>query len=156
MSTEDRTETLKHEYDDWLRLFTWAWYATLKIRSGIPSERRAKRMFAQWISDLRRSEGTKNFRYFRVMEKGGSGQNLHFHVLIGGLRDGSRLKHWESQWNELGGDALIGKFDPDKNGILYMLKEMDDDGNLDIDFSLPRREQSAHSAGPRPGSRGRK
>ena len=69
------------------------------------------------------------------MERGGSGQNLHFHVLVGGLRN--RLRHWESHWNELGGEALIGKFDPDKEGILYLMKEMDDSGYLDIDFSLP-------------------
>jgi hypothetical protein len=143
---EDRTETLKQEYSRWLRRYSWSWFVTLKITSGIPSERRAKKLFNEWISELRRQEGTRNFRWVRVMERGGSGNNLHFHVLIGGLRN--RMRRWELQWNGLGGDALIGKFDSDKDGILYMMKEMDVDGNLDIDFSLPRREQSGPSAMP--------
>jgi hypothetical protein len=102
---EDRTERLKQEYNRWLRGFSWSWFATLKITSGIPSERRAKELFDRWISDLRRSEGSKTFRWFRVLERGGSGQNLHFHLLVGGFRN--RLKHWERRWNMLGGNALI-------------------------------------------------
>lgn len=142
----ERTERLKQEYNRWLRRYSWAWFGTLNITSGMPSERRAKELFAQWISDLRRSEGAEDFRWVRVMERGGSGQNLHFHVLVGGLRN--RRKHWESQWEELGGEALIGKFDPDKEAILYMMKEMDDRGNLEIDFCLPNHKQSVPSARP--------
>jgi hypothetical protein len=140
----DRTERLKHEYNDWLRRYSWSWFVTLKITSGIPSERRAKEMFARWISDLRRDEGTEHFRWVRVMERGGSGQNLHFHVLVGGLRN--RRQHWESQWKQMGGEALIGKFDPAKEAILYITKEMDDSGNLDIDFCLPDQKQTKTQA----------
>jgi hypothetical protein len=143
---DNRIEAMKHEYNRWFRRYSWSWFVTLKITSGMPSKRRANQMFERWISDLRRSEGTKNFRWVRVLEKGGSGQNLHFHVLIGGLRN--RLKHWESQWEELGGEGLIGKFDPDKEAILYMTKEMDDSGNLDIDFCLPHQKQSISPVEP--------
>jgi integrase len=73
---EDQTEILKHEYNRWLRRQSWSWFATLKITSGIPSERRAKEFFDRWISDLRRSEGSKTFRWFRVLEHGGSGYDL--------------------------------------------------------------------------------
>ena len=142
----DRIETLKREYDRWFRHYSWAWFGTLKIASGMPSERRAKDLFRQWISDLRRSEGTEDFRWVRVMERGATGQNLHFHVLVGCLRN--RRQHWESQWEELGGEALIGKFDPDKKAILYMTKEMDDSGNLDIDFRLPDQKQSVPQGRP--------
>jgi hypothetical protein len=144
---EDRTEGLKQEYKRWLRRYSWAWFGTLKITSGMPSKRRANQMFERWISELRRTEGAEDFRWVRVLEKGGSGQNLHFHVLVGGLRN--RRKHWEAEWIQLGGEALIGKFDPAKEAILYMTKEMNDSGNLDIDFCLPNRKQSVPPVEPR-------
>jgi hypothetical protein len=48
---------------------------------------------------------------------------------------------------------LIEKFNPDKEPILYLTKEMDDRGDLDIDFSLPRRRRSEASSMPPRGLR---
>jgi len=36
----------------------------------------SQEFFDRWISDLRRSEGSKTFRWFRVLEHGGSGYDL--------------------------------------------------------------------------------
>ena len=130
----DKREVAIQEWRRWLEEFRWTWFCTLKITSGIPSTRRAKQMCENWISELRRDEGGKDFRWFWVLERGADGSNLHFHLLVGGLRN--RMKLWETRWKDLGGNAVITKFDPDQKGILYILKDMDTEGNIDCDFQL--------------------
>jgi hypothetical protein len=139
----DKREELIREYDRWLRTFSWNWYATLKFTSGLPSDRRAISVFNKWAFDLKRLEGASEFRWVRVMEKGWCGSNCHFHVLIGGLRN--RPQHWASRWNALGGNALIQAFHPEQDGIKYILKTMNEDGELDIDFELPAGDQTSES-----------
>jgi hypothetical protein len=135
----DKREKTIQEYRRWLEQYSWSWMATLKLTSGIPSERRATTLFDSWISSVRRAEGAEDFRFFRVLERGLGGSNFHFHTLIGGLRKPRKI--WEERWNERGGDAVISAFDPQKNGILYMLKDMDNGGDLDCDFELPTKEK---------------
>jgi hypothetical protein len=79
--------------------------------------------------------------------------NPHLHVLIGGLRN--RMRTWESHWAEAGGDAMIQRFDPTQLGILYMLKQTDSRGHLDIELELPKSgpsEDRAASLGAEPAS----
>jgi len=137
---KDKREKTIQEYRQWLETYSWDWFATLKVTSGIPSKRRAEQLFDKWISDLRQAEGNKEFRWFRVLECRPDGSNLHFHVLVGGLSSPRKL--WQKRWNDLGGDALITPYDPDKQGILYLLKGTDNRGNLDCDFELPPAERS--------------
>jgi hypothetical protein len=132
----DRAEETIQSYRAWLDQFSWSWIATLKLTSFAPSKRRLKILFNAWIAALRNEEGGKDFRWAAVFEPGRMGTNPHFHVLIGGLRN--RMKSWEARWTELGGEALIHRFDPDQKGILYLLKTTDSDGNLDIDMELPK------------------
>lgn len=142
---KDRREESIQEFNSWLKAYTWAWYCNLKITSGIPSVRRARNILDKWLSDLRREEGGENFRWFWVLERGSSGgNNLHFHALIGGLQN--RRKLWEQKWNELGGDALITTFDPERKGILYLLQGMSKDGDLDFDCRLPPEKQNGDGA----------
>jgi hypothetical protein len=136
VKAQERREQAIQELRRWLEQFTWSWYVTLKLTAGKPSMNRAKRLCDQWVGELEQQEGGKNFRWFRVLERGTLGTNLHFHVLVGGLK--SRRTRWASRWSELGGDALITPFDPDQKGILYLLKETDDEGDLDFDFKLPK------------------
>ena len=98
--------------------------------------RRVRRLCEQWLAELGKAEGGSDFRWFWVMERGATGTNAHCHILVGGLRN--RRADWASRWSELGGDALITPFDPDQKGILYLLKETDDEGDLDFDFKLPK------------------
>jgi hypothetical protein len=135
---DDKRERTIQEYRRWLEQFGWDWLGTLKVTSGIPSERRATTLFDTWISQLRQAEGAEDFRFFRVLERGIGGGNLHFHVLVGGLRNPRKV--WEKRWNNLGGDALITRFAPKKNGILYMLKGTEKDGGLACDFKLPTKK----------------
>jgi hypothetical protein len=136
----DAREVTIQQYKTWLEEFRWNWYATLKLTSGAPTDRRAERLFGQWIEELGKAEGTSRFRWFRVLERGFAGDNPHFHVLIGGLRN--RNRYWEKKWSDLGGNALITPFDPTQKGILYMLKSVDENGDIDCDFKLPRRRKA--------------
>jgi hypothetical protein len=138
-TVEDKREKTIQEYRGWLEKFRWDWFATLKITSGVPSERRARNLCDRWVSDVRRAEGAEDFRWFRVLERGASGSNLHFHVLVGGLRN--RRNSWERRWAELGGEALIKPYNPEQKGIMYLLKSMGNDGDLACDFELPTKKQ---------------
>jgi hypothetical protein len=136
MKAADRREQAIQELRRWLEQFTWSWYGTLKFMSGRPSARRAKNLFDQWISELEKAEGGRDFRWFWVMERGALGTNVHCHVLVGGF--GNRRTRWARRWNELGGEALITPYDPDRKGILYMLKSTGEAGDLDFDFKVPK------------------
>lgn len=131
-SSGDKREDIIQSYRQWLEQYSWDWFGTLKVDSGIPSVRRAKKMCDDYISNLRQAEGDDDFHFFRVLERGIGGSNFHFHLLIGGLRD--RRKVWEQKWK---GDAQLSDYKPNQKGILYALKDMDDEGDLDCDFDLP-------------------
>lgn len=131
----DQRERSIQSYREWLEKFSWNWMGTLKLTSGIPSKLRAEKLFTNWITNLNREEGGDDFRWFRVLERGAGGNNLHFHVLVGGLRN--RRSLWTRKWNDLGGDALITPFDAGKKGVLYLLKSVGNDGDLDSDCNLP-------------------
>jgi hypothetical protein len=133
----DRREQAIQQYREWLDQFRWDLYCTLKIVSGRPSDRHAKNLFDRWIKDVETTDGGSRFRWVRVMEYGSLKSNPHFHVLIGGLRN--RAKFWERKWSDLGGNALITPFDAKQLGILYMLKSVDGNGDVDIEFKLPAR-----------------
>jgi hypothetical protein len=136
----DRAEESIQGYREWFANYRWSWIATLKLTSGVPKRWRVKQLFEAWISALRNEEGDEKFRWVRVIEPGRRGTNPHVHVLIGGLRN--RMKTWENRWAELGGEAMIRRFDPKQEGILYMLKTTGSDGDLDIDYELPKSESS--------------
>jgi hypothetical protein len=137
----DRREEAIQEYKRWLQRYTWIWFCTLKVTSGgINSTGRALSMFYRWIGDVRRAEGGDKFRWFRVLETGADGNNPHFHLLVGGIKKRERI--WQERWNDLGGDAVVTPYDADQEGILYMLKGMDKNGDLDCDYSLPAKKNA--------------
>jgi hypothetical protein len=127
---------VEQNYEEWLSTYDWKWFATLKMTKGRPSRQACISAFEAWINEVQTSEGSSRFRWARVVEKGSCGDNLHVHVLVGGFRN--RIAHWSRRWEELGGDALIQRFDPDRGAIKYILKTIDRDGDLDIDFHLPQ------------------
>ncbi len=147
-SGDDKRERTIQEYRRWLEQFEWDWFGTLKVTSGIPSVRRARQMFDSWVARLRQAEGAEDFRFFRVLERGTGGGNLHFHTLIGGLRN--RRKSWEKRWNELGGEAMITPYNPREKGILYLFKSMGEDGDINCDFELPTEKEMGDANEDRP------
>jgi hypothetical protein len=122
-------------YESWLSEHRWGLFATLTFR-GFPSAAKADRIFRQWISEMRLQDGRSDFRWVRVTERGACGDNLHFHVLIGGLHDGSKWP-WLLRWDELAGNADIFYYRHHAAGIRYMLKEVHPDRDFEIEIELP-------------------
>ena len=133
---EDIRERTIQSYREWLQQYQWSWFGTLKSTSGFPSENKAKKRFDDWIANLRRTDGGGDFRWFRALERGIGGTNIHFHTVIGGLRN--RPSFWQKRWDDLGGEALITRYDPEKKGILYILKDVSRDGDSNFDFEFER------------------
>jgi len=148
-------DQLIHAYADWLGQYQWAIFATHTFR-GFPSSSKGDRLFRTWISELQKQEGKKDFRWVRIAEHGAFRDNLHYHSLIGGLRDMCRL-HWLRRWDELAGDSVLTYYRPDYNrddktfpsrlnaahsdsptgAIPYILKTAHPDRDFEIEFQLP-------------------
>ena len=129
-----RSEELVEAYNAWLSTFDWDWFATLTFR-GIPSMAKARRCFHTWITELEGDERTPDFKWIRVTERGAYGSNIHFHVLVGGLRAAKRFA-WTVRWRELAGEAVITDFDSHQGGIRYVVKTVRPNCKFDIDFNL--------------------
>jgi hypothetical protein len=122
----------KDEYANWLKTLAWEWFATLTLRDGI-GRRAADAKFRYWIEFLEEREGQK-IRWFRVTEFGGESGHRHFHALIAGVRRTPTVIA-ELQWARLAGSAEIDEFDGERNGIGYLLKQLEDGDDLDFDAS---------------------
>jgi hypothetical protein len=137
------------EVSNWLGTFPWKWFATLTFRPGFSAAQRRWRL-RLWIRELQAELGNENFQWFGVPENGRTGQDRHYHILVGGLRDwhaGKRLR-WMKRWNRLCGDALIAKFNPDAGGINYILKNVgpNDVDSLELHLNAHTRMQATLGA----------
>ena len=130
-----KRKIIRDEYESWFSSFHWRWFATLKLIKGHPSRKACLSVFDRWITELKDNEGSSRFRWVRVLERGAYGDNFHLHVLVGGFRN--RMADWGRRWERLGGEALIKRFDPDQGAIPYILKSIDREGDLDVDYELP-------------------
>ena len=130
-------EQLVQEYHDWISQHEWNWIGTLTFR-GYPSRKKAQTKFEQWVSELQKKEGGSKFRYIQVTETGSYKDNIHFHILIGGLRPSAPkfTGPWIERWEQLAGDAEIDDYDPDGNYVYYMLKDLKADHDFDINIRL--------------------
>lgn len=122
-------------YAGWLSRFKWNWFGTLTFRVPDLPLWRANRAFKEWISEIEDTDGSHTFRWFRVTERGAYGNNLHFHVLVGGLKNGSKWP-WIVRWNELAGDALITYYFRSGGATKYIVKTARPDRDFEIDFAL--------------------
>lgn len=129
------TQKLHETYCEWLDTYKWQWFATLTFR-GAPSSSKADRLFRKWIDEVERAVGTASFCWFRVAEHGAYGDNLHFHALIGGLREPSKWD-WLFRWEELAGEAQISYFVAFGGATSYILKSLRPDVDFDAEFHLP-------------------
>jgi hypothetical protein len=121
-------------YEEWLNRYQWNLFGTLTFRDS-PSSLKADRIFRRWISEMKSDDGTNGFRWVRVTEHGSFADNLHFHIVIGGLRVGCKWP-WLLRWDELAGSADIFYYRPHAGGLSYMLKTARPDREFEIDFDL--------------------
>ncbi len=120
-------------YVEFLGRYSWDLIATLTFR-GYPSVFKARRRFDEWISSVEEKVGTRSFRWVRVTETGAYGDNVHFHLLLGGLR--SKSLRWILLWQQLAGFADIAPFDPNRGGIRYMFKTIRPGQDFDLELHL--------------------
>jgi len=128
-------DELINAYEEWLTETRWSLFGTLTFCTS-PSSSKADRIFRQWIAEMKKEDGRPDFRWVRVTEHGISGDNLHYHFLAGGLRNGSKYP-WILRWNELAGECLISYFLPYAGGIRYLLKTASPDRDFEIEIELP-------------------
>jgi hypothetical protein len=133
-------------YGAWLKRYRWNLFGSLTF-AGFPSRRKAQEQFDWWIAQIQSEAGTRNFRFVQVTERGASGENIHFHFLIGGLRNDweQRLGTWRKRWQDNAGAAVMGKYEPKKPGIFYLLKTLLPDRDFDVNIKLPEHFPSEES-----------
>src|SRR5438552_3432292 len=88
--------------------FSWDLFGSLSFRPYYSVQQR-RALFHRWLEELRGNCGTACFGFFAVPERGRTGDNFHFHVLINGLQEinaAHRLQAMKS-WDAMAGDALI-------------------------------------------------
>jgi hypothetical protein len=129
-------EDLICAYADWLSSFEWIFFGTLTFREPEISLRKANQLFDRWIHEIEAAEGTKDFRWVRVAERGAFGDNLHFHCLVGGLRNGSKW-NWLLRWKEMAGEAFISYYFRGGGATRYMLKTLRPGHDFEIELHLP-------------------
>jgi hypothetical protein len=111
------------EFVRWLEGFPWLWFCSLTFRPGL-SPAAARWRLRKWMDALREALGTRDFQWVAVPERGRTGLDFHYHVLVGGLRDwqaGERVE-WMRRWYKFCGDARIDVYNPDAGGVRYILK----------------------------------
>lgn len=122
-------------YEEWFCTKRWHLFGTLTF-AAMPSPSRADSIFRRWISEIKSTDGTSDFSWVRVAEHGADGQNLHYHVLVGGWAGESKWP-WVLRWNELAGDCIISYYDPNGGGLRYLLKTVQPNRDFEIEFEFP-------------------
>lgn len=139
-------DELMEGYVELLQRFKWNFFGTLLFSIPDISPRRANRVFHQWISEMKNEDGTKKFRWFRVTERGAFGDHFHFHILVGGLKEGSRLP-WLVRWEQLAGHAVLTYHRRSGGATRYILKTLRPGHDFEIDFDLSRADSKKKSSG---------
>jgi hypothetical protein len=136
-------DELIEAYAEWLSRFHWQWFGTLTFRRQDIPQWKANWIFEKWITEIEEENATSDdVHWFRATEYGASGDHLHFHILVGGLKNGSKWP-WVIRWIQLAGDCDIHYYRRELGGIRYLLKEAHIDSNYavdsDFEFELPSR-----------------
>jgi hypothetical protein len=141
-------EELIEGYAAFLHGYGWSIFGTLTFDSRPPSSV-ANNIFRRWIDEVDEGcpsvnlpwrsiykKATGDLRWVRVTETGKFGDHLHYHVLLGGLRNSSKYP-LVLLWEDLAGDAVLSYYKPQQHGIRYMLKTVEPGRDFKIDFQLP-------------------
>jgi hypothetical protein len=124
---------VKQDYVEWLRDYDWTLFGTLTFREGI-ARKRANRLFGNWIAWLQ-SAVQVPISWVRMGESSPENDRFHIHVLIAGVQC-CNLRRAIALWKRMAGIAQIGKYDPNRRGLEYLLKSMEDTSDFDIDLQL--------------------
>ena len=116
-------------FGEWLAAPLWQWYVTQTFRAGYVSPRQADHSYYAWLNALRVAargigaapalHGRDTPFYFRVTELQDRG-TLHFHSLIGGVGNVSRL-FFKDLW-ELNGISRVLPYESNRGANFYVGK----------------------------------
>jgi hypothetical protein len=98
------------------------------------TRRQAREKFNRWLGELEGREGGRHFMWVSVMSHDADRQHFCFYVLVGGLH--RRRSHYEQRWSERHSETRIERFDPSLHGIKHLVKAIDRDDNLEINYRL--------------------
>lgn len=139
-------EELIEGWVELLQRYQWSWIGCMTFRRSPVTPSLANRIFRRWLLELKAIDGDSDFRWASVMERGVSGEHIHFHFVVGGLIDGDRPT-WLLRMVELAGvNCWLKLYDPAKGGLAYLVKEAMPGKPFDIDFDV----YSRRSLSPRP------
>ena len=116
------------ELGDWLtKNFDWDWYTTHTFSDGMISKHKADGAWQSWLNGLVltcKARGLPRPHYVRATEhqENRDCQTIHFHALIGGIGDISRLL-FKDMW-ELWGIGRVVEYDPQLGAGFYVGKYM--------------------------------
>lgn len=125
------------------RQHRWSMFVTLTFAGVVPAPALGFALQRRWLDTVAGRilhETPESLFWLSREELGERGGRMHYHVLIGELRDASRVNkhtcfalmhHWEQvQLKRLGtaGMARCRVFDPDMEGERYVLKGLDERG----------------------------
>jgi len=90
-------ETDKNHYIKLLDKYDWDLWGRLSAPSARDSRREIIDRFEEWLDDLEEEEGEQELRWVRTYEKGLNGDDGSLRILVGGLRNRTRL--WQGRWS---------------------------------------------------------
>jgi hypothetical protein len=134
-----------------LRRIPWQIFATLTFIKQSPFRCRRSKMRG-WLREVADLSGTyfPRLLFFYRFETGKNGKHFHYHVALGGLvwRPIGFTKRCDCIWKEFGGGfTRIETYDPERDGVGYILKTSPDYGHsvclCDDDTSIPTLSDSA-------------
>ena len=129
-------ETDKGHYMKLFEKCDWDLWGRLSAPSGPGSRRQIIDKLEGWMDDLQDDEGEEDLRWVRTYEKGLDGDDDSVRILIGGLRNRTRL--WQGQWSS---DPLMSRlhdfneFNGD-DAMRYVLDLRHKRRELDIKYKL--------------------
>lgn len=136
LEDKDAQQEWRSDMATWLGEFAWNWFCSLSYRPYYSIPQRLA-LLHRWIKEVRSNCGTEFFGWFAVPERGRTGEDFHFHVLINGLQEVGAVHrlHAMQRWHLLAGDALITDYGGDA-GIHYILKDAGPKSLDEIEFDL--------------------
>lgn len=130
-SMDPKTLTLIQAYSDWISSYQWDWFFTLTFREK-PSRLKALATFRRWIGFVQESFGAADFRWVRVLQFGAGGDNIHFHVLLGGVKPDENISRIAKRWAQVAGWVEPTRFRPDEKAFQYILRFLRPDSEPDV------------------------
>ena len=138
----------REEMTTWLEEYPWQWFGSLTFRPYFTIGQRKARL-RRWKDALKSELGTTDFDFIGIPELGKTGDDYHYHSLVGGLSawHAAERLDWMKRWGRLSGDARIETYQPNKGGMAYVLKNVgpEDFDEIELDLSSHTRLQSRFS-----------